>query len=86
MAVSQPVFLLPASSLLCRTFLRFIASDLVSTQANPHILATDMASASTEQVELDPAVQAKINVAKQKKDTGDQAFKAGDVTAGMIFI
>jgi len=43
-----------------------------------------MSSTSTEQVELDPAVQAKINVAKQKKDTGDQAFKTGDVKAGKI--
>ncbi|KIM80494.1 hypothetical protein PILCRDRAFT_822592 [Piloderma croceum F 1598] len=42
-----------------------------------------MASTSTEQVELDPAIQAKINVAKQKKDTGDQAFKAGDVKAAL---
>jgi len=38
-----------------------------------------MASTSTEQVELDPVTQHKIDTARQKKDTGDQAFKAGQL-------
>jgi hypothetical protein len=45
-----------------------------------------MASTSAEQIELDPAVQLKIDTAKQKKDTADQAFKAGELKAGEILI
>ncbi|KZP03673.1 TPR-like protein, partial [Athelia psychrophila] len=36
-----------------------------------------MASTSTPPVELDPVTQQKLDTAKQKKDTADQAFKAG---------
>jgi len=38
-----------------------------------------MASTSAEKIELDPATQLKIDTAKQKKDTADQAFKAGQL-------
>lgn len=31
---------------------------------------------------LNPGVEEKITVAKQKKDEADQAFKAGDYTKG----
>lgn len=41
-----------------------------------------MASTSTPPIELDPVTQLKIDTAKQKKDTGDQAFKAGEVKDG----
>lgn len=36
---------------------------------------------STEEV-LNPGVEEKISVAKQKKEVADQAFKSGDFTAG----
>jgi tetratricopeptide (TPR) repeat protein len=38
-----------------------------------------MASTSTEPIELDPVTQLKIDTAKQKKDTADQAFKTGEL-------
>jgi len=38
-----------------------------------------MASTSTTPVELDPVTQQKLDTAKQKKETADQAFKAGQV-------
>lgn len=41
-----------------------------------------MASTSTEKVELDPATRLKIDTAKQKKDTADQAFKDGELKEG----
>jgi hypothetical protein len=41
-----------------------------------------MASTSTEKVVLDPATQLKIDTAKQKKDTADQAFKDGQLKEG----
>jgi len=42
-----------------------------------------MASTSTEKIELDPVTQLKVDTAKQKKDTADQAFKAGEVKAAL---
>ncbi|KAF7970078.1 hypothetical protein HWV62_25058 [Athelia sp. TMB] len=41
-----------------------------------------MASTSTTSVELDPVTQQKLDTAKQKKETADQAFKAGQVKDG----
>jgi hypothetical protein len=41
-----------------------------------------MASTSTEPIELDPVTQLKIDTAKQKKDTADQAFKTGELKNG----
>jgi hypothetical protein len=41
-----------------------------------------MASTSIEEVELDPVTHFKVSTAKQKKDTADQAFKAGDLKEG----
>jgi len=38
-----------------------------------------MASTSAGKIELDPATQLKVDTAKQKKDTADQAFKAGQL-------
>lgn len=49
---------------------------LVSYKKIPQSVV-DMASTSTEQVILDPVTEQKIVTAKQKKDTADQAFKAG---------
>lgn len=38
-----------------------------------------MASSSTAKIELDPITQLKLDTAKQKKDTADQAFKTGQL-------
>lgn len=44
-----------------------------------------MASTSTPPVELDPVTQQKLDTAKQKKDTADQAFKAGQTKDGACY-
>lgn len=41
-----------------------------------------MESAPIPPVELDPVTQQKLDTAKQKKETADQAFKAGQVKDG----
>jgi hypothetical protein len=37
-------------------------------------------------MDVDPATQLKIDTAKQKKDTADQAFKAGQVKEGKVML